>query len=88
MIYITVFIGSETLHRKIKQGDAVVSWLYVGSLGAFAYEERHAACRGLLWGKLRLGGNGFFLLFVLFFSSHLSYVFALIFHSPCYNRTA
>ena len=43
-----ILIGSETLHGESKQGETVVSWVNVESLGAFAYEQRHAACRGVL----------------------------------------
>ena len=39
------------------QGEAVVSWVNAGILGAFAYKRRHAACRGVLWRSLGFGGN-------------------------------
>ena len=55
-----------------------MSWVNVKRLGAFVYEQRHAACRGVLWGSLILGSNSFLLLYFIF-SSHLSNSYALIF---------
>ena len=54
-----------------------MSWVNVKRLGAFAYEQRYAACRGVLWGSLMLGSNSFLLLLYIIFSSHLSNLYAL-----------
>ena len=70
-----------------KRGEAVVPWVNVESLSAFSYEQRHAACRGVLWGGLRLGGNSFF--FLYFYSSHpIHHIYLPLFFSPFYSCTA
>ena len=66
------WVGNTPLDKK--QGEAVVSWVNVESLGPFAYEQRHAACRDVLWGCLGLGGNNYLL--SLSFAHPISYIYS------------
>ena len=74
------WVGNTPLDKK--QGEAVVSWVNVLGLGPFAYEKRHAACWGVLWGSLMLEGNIFFFFcFILYshpvYQTHLPLFFSL-----------
>ena len=79
-IYYVDWLGNTLLEKK--HGEAVVSWVNVLGLGPFAYEKRHAACWGVLWGSLMLEGNIFFFFcFILYshpvYQTHLPLFFSL-----------